>query len=223
MMRGGLPSSYLLLQLGLDALAVPELASRGLRLPKRKGEEERSSLVEWPRRRCVAFAPLQGRREGMEGKGESSATITFPESMKYFAGTISASLSRKRLQLTVSVAAMLPALSFCFVCALLKLGRSRLYVTPRRPSRTDSPPLWFALVPCPRSLALRARAMATSLQFLLQRRRPSQNENSVSRRINPREGKDGVIAFSSERDVSGPRDRGWGPVQPALAPGRAAS
>ena len=101
--------TYLLLLLSLHALAVPELAPGVLDL-SRRGVSQNSSLSEQ--------TAGQSRRLPREGRG-----LTFPESTKYFAGTISASLSRNRLQTSAPESVMAPPVNSS-ITPLLSLSLS---------------------------------------------------------------------------------------------------
>ena len=104
--------TYLLLLLSLHALAVPELAPGVLDLSRRKGVSQNSSFI---RTNCRG----QSRRLPREGRG-----LTFPESTKYFAGTISASLSRNRLQTSAPESVMAPPVNSSITQPSLSLSLS---------------------------------------------------------------------------------------------------
>ena len=104
--------TYLLLLLSLHALAVPELAPGVLDL-SRRGVSQNSSFI---RTNCRG----QSRRLPREGRG-----LTFPESTKYFAGTISASLSRNRLQTSAPESVMAPPVNSSITPPSLSLSLSR--------------------------------------------------------------------------------------------------
>ena len=103
--------TYLLLLLSLHALAVPELAPGVLDL-SRRGVSQNSSFI---RTNCRG----QSRRLPREGRG-----LTFPESTKYFAGTISASLSRNRLQTSAPESVMAPPVNSSITPPYLSLSLS---------------------------------------------------------------------------------------------------
>ena len=104
--------TYLLLLLSLHALAVPELAPGVLDLSRRGGVSQNSSFI---RTNCRG----QSRRLPREGRG-----LTFPESTKYFAGTISASLSRNRLQTSAPESVMAPPVNSSITPPSLSLSLS---------------------------------------------------------------------------------------------------